>query len=386
MQLTEMSNGVRLIVHPRPSVPLVAIYLWVQTGSVDEHADEHGAAHFLEHMLFKGTPKRGVGIAAGAIESLGGDLNAFTSHSNTVLHATVESSGWREALDVLVDMARNASIQADELEREREVILEEIRGYASDPDDVLSDQAQFGCWPNHPLGRPIVATVEEVKALTLENIVGYWRREWTGRRVILSVAGDVEIAAVQRAAAELLGDLPRGPERAEIPAPEMPVGPVLQRVNADFESMLVDLSWRVCDLNHADAAALEVLALALGDGPASMIPERLLLRDRMVSDPWAGTTFRAEGGLVSLGFVPRPGRTAEAVGRTLQELERIRADGVDGDVVDRTRAGVLADFLFAAETVDGLAYEDAWYTANYGNPSARAAARNDLARVTAEDI
>jgi len=182
-----LANGLRVVVHPRP-VPLAALYLWIEAGSVDERSDEHGAAHFLEHMLFKGTPTRGVGDVPATIESLGGDLNAYTSLESTVLHATVELDGWKEALDVLADMSQRSLLDATELEREREVILEEVRGTASDPEELLYEGVQSALYADHAYARPILGTAAEVAELPRQALMNFWRREWGPQRAVLSLS------------------------------------------------------------------------------------------------------------------------------------------------------------------------------------------------------
>src|SRR5690606_16992164 len=134
-----LDNGLQVVVTPSSAAPLVAIYLWLEAGSLDERPGEEGAAHFVEHMIFKGTERRGVGRPATESEWLDGDLNAWTTYEQTVLHAAVQPSACSEELDVFVDRTRNSRFAPEEFEREKLAILEEIRMYLADPDSRLGD-------------------------------------------------------------------------------------------------------------------------------------------------------------------------------------------------------------------------------------------------------
>lgn len=386
MNTTALSNDLRVVTVARP-VGLAAIYLWINAGSADEHPNEHGAAHFLEHMLFKGTARRGIGRAAAEIEALGGDLNAFTTHEATVLHATVLASGWGEALDVLADMARNSQIDPSEVERERQVIVEEIRGYESQAEELLHEAIDAACFPEHPYGRPIAGTADEARALTPAGLRTFWEREWGADRAILVVVGEVDHEQVVEAATRLFGTWQRAAPRAPLGEPPA-IGPSAEPVIVPVggrRSRLVQLAFRTVPLDHPDAPALDLLALILGDGPGALIPERLA-DEELLADPWASAAHRRAGGTLTLGFQPRGADAGVAVERVLAALAELRVEGLPADAVERTRAGLLSDFVFSAETVDGLAYDLAAHEAWYGGAATRAVQRERYARVGHDDL
>ncbi len=380
-----LDNGLRALVLPSSAAPLAAIYLWVDAGAADELPGEEGAAHFLEHMVFKGTARRGVGAAAGEIEGLGGDLNAFTSWEQTVLHATVEASAWREALDIVVDMARNPTIDPAEFDREKQVVIEELRGYLDDPESVVADETVARLYPDHPYGRPIVGFVESLAPMRPEELRAFHDRCWVPGRVVLSVAGDVDPAEVEAAARALLADWQPGAARAAVPQPPPPrTGPL--KLARDFETTAVEIAWRTPPLGHPDIPALDVLTAALGDGAASLLPVRLQMRDSLATDVSASMSSHAAAGDLSVGFLPREGYTYQAIATTLEEIARVIRHGVTGAQISRAREACLADFLFSEETVDGRAHDAAWFMATMGDPLAQRAYRAALAAVTAADV
>lgn len=386
MQTQTLDNGLRVVVQPR-AVPLVAIYLWLEVGSADERPDEHGAAHFLEHMLFKGTPTRAVGEVPAAIEGLGGDLNAYTSLESTVLHATVEAAGWTAALEVIADMALQSLIDPDETEREREVILEEVRSYASDPEEMLYERVQGATFPAHAYARPILGTAQEVRTLSRDAVVGFWKREWGAGRAVLSIAGQVDAEAAMARVRDLFGQWEPGPERRPADDPPAPAGPhTLEVAGGQRQTRQVQLVWRAPPRGHPDQPALELLALALGDGPGGLLPERLAEHGITVADPQGASAAMRAAGTLTLTFVPDKTAVADQLSRMLGTLRQVLADGIDEEIVGRVRAGILADHVFEAETVDGIAWNNAHFWSEYGSPHAAAEVLRATASLTASDV
>ncbi|MFN7146700.1 MAG: M16 family metallopeptidase, partial [Myxococcota bacterium] len=187
----DLDNGMRGLVDPTGRSDAAAVYVWINVGSGDEPAGMEGAAHFVEHMVFKGTKSYGVGEVAAAIEALGGDLNAWTSFDETVFHATVPAAAAVPAMGVLAEMLRTARFDPVELARERTVILEEIRGSDDDPDTVLSEATYAAAWPDHPYGRPVIGTTKAVRGMTREALHGFYERHYQPSNACLAVAGPV---------------------------------------------------------------------------------------------------------------------------------------------------------------------------------------------------
>jgi len=372
------------VVDQLPSAPVTSVYLWFEVGAVDEPPELSGAAHFLEHLLFKGTERRGVGQAAASIEGLGGDLNAWTSWDETCLHAVVEASAWREALDVLVDMARDALLDPAELERERLVVLDEIAGYDDDPDSVAADalvQALFG---DHPYGRPILGTAATVGAMERDAIASFWRRHYHPARAIIVVCGPQSLTEVAPIVEGYLRSWPAGQARAPIGPPGLHRDGQLHHVARSFAASTMHLGVAVPGVGHPDTAALEVLAAALGQGAAATLPDALELRTGVATDTWASLSLQREVGLLDMGL--HTGDLNAALDELATVLRRVHRSGLDGERIDRARAGLLADRLFASESVESRAGDLAWVQASYGDVSAHEARRRDLAAVTSRDV
>jgi len=370
-------------VTPLPEAPVVSAHLWFDAGAADETPSEHGAAHFVEHLLFKGTERRPVGGSAGTIEGLGGDLNAWTSYDETTLHATALADGADEVLDVLIDMARHAVFDPDEVERERQVVLEELRGYADDPESVAADHLQHLVFRGHAYGRPIIGTEASVSALSRDDLVGFWRRHYHPGRAGLAVAGPVDPEAIRQRVQELTAGWPEGASRGELSAPEAPRRR-LQLVDRDFGSVVVQLGYPGPAVDDPDVAALDVLLAGLGQGSSSRLHTRLDLQAGVASQVWAQAQPYRRGGLVSVSFFC--GETEEALALAHDILSGVGERGLDAAEVQRARDGLLADLLFASETTDGIAGELAWSMARLGHPRGLQAYREALREVTPAEV
>ncbi len=382
--VTTLDNGLRLVHLQHPGA-LAAIYVWFDVGTVDESPEEAGAAHLLEHMLFKGTERRGVGACAAEIEGMGGDLNAYTTWDQTVFHATVLAQHWQQALDVLADMVWHSAIDPEELAREKPVVLEEIRGYDDDPDSVVDDTTQARLFPGHPYGRPVLGTARSVSAIDREALVAFWRRHYTTNRCILGVVGPMDHAAVRAAVEQLTRTAPAGPARAPVP-PIPPREQGVLRVDRPFETPLVSLAWDLPGGSHPDWAAWEVLANALGSGRASLLVRQLRIEQRVVADVYCSAYARRTAGSLEVGVFPMPGKTPDAVAGALAVIQDAGRGGLSANEVDRARTTLLAELVFSTETVDSLAHDRVWYTGRFGSPDAREAWRAAVSAVTASDV
>ena len=185
-------NGLRIVLESVPTVRSVTIGIWVRTGSRQETEQNNGISHFLEHMLFKGTKNRTAKDIAEAFDSIGGQVNAFTSKEYTCFYARVVDTYKEHALEVLTDMLFNSTFLEDEIEREKKVIMEEIKMYEDTPDDHVHDLLATASFGNHPLGRPIIGTEKQIKSFTRKTLIDYMKEFYTPKNIVVSVAGNVE--------------------------------------------------------------------------------------------------------------------------------------------------------------------------------------------------
>ncbi|MEE8581637.1 MAG: pitrilysin family protein, partial [Myxococcota bacterium] len=215
-----LPNGLTLLLRESHLAPVADLQIWAQVGSADERPGEEGLAHFHEHMLFKGTPRRGVGDVAGEIEGAGGRINAYTSFDVTVYHATMPKDALSTGVDVLVDALRHSLFDAAEIEREIEVVLEEIRRAQDSPYHVLGDAVFAEAFRTHPYRSPILGSTESVSSFDRERMLAFFQRWYTPDNLVVVAAGDFDandLAAQLRAA--FADAEPSGTKRSRTPEP-----------------------------------------------------------------------------------------------------------------------------------------------------------------------
>lgn len=191
-------NGVRIVLENIPAVRSVTIGIWVLTGSRNETEVNNGISHFIEHMFFKGTKNRTAADIAEAFDSIGGQVNAFTSKEYTCFYAKVLDTHKDHALEILADMFFNSAFDEEEMEREKKVVLEEIKMYEDTPDDIVHDLLARAAYGNHPLGYPILGTEEHLKSFTPNQLRDYIHTHYLPENVVISVAGNVEDDFIDR--------------------------------------------------------------------------------------------------------------------------------------------------------------------------------------------
>lgn len=189
---TELRNGLRIVTETLPSVRSIAIGVWIDVGSRNETPHENGLSHFVEHMLFKGSKKRSARELAAALESLGGSLNGFTSREQTCYYARVLDEHLPIAVDVLADLTCNATMTATHVNREKQVVCEEIKESLDNPSDKIHDVFSRTFWGKHPLGQPIMGSQENIKALTRPRVVDFVKRNYRAESIVIAASGSVD--------------------------------------------------------------------------------------------------------------------------------------------------------------------------------------------------
>lgn len=381
-----MDGGPTVLVEPGGPTPVSAVYLWFRAGTAMEPPDLHGGAHFLEHLLFKGAGEHGVGEAAERIEALGGDLNAFTSYEQTVLHATLPSGREPEAIRLLAEMALRPHLNADELDRERDVVIEEIRGSHDDATQLLAETVRARIYGAHPYGRPVLGTEESVRGFSRDRLLDFHARGYSPSNAVLAVAGQVDPDQILAVAAEALARPGLAPEPGPPATPERPVKDRFFTLDQGFEERLVELAFPTPGLAHPDMAALDLLITALGSGESSLLSLALKREHELALDCWAALENELRGGLCVFGLVAREDRVADAARTLASELVRVARDGLPVSALHRARQSILSSRIYERETVDGRAHRLAWYEAFFRDPARESAYEAALLRVSPADL
>jgi predicted Zn-dependent peptidase len=333
--LTRLDAGLRVVTEQMPALRSAAVGFWVGTGSRDESEEVRGASHFLEHLLFKGTAQRSALEIANAVESVGGDMNAFTTQELTAFYVRVPDERLDLALEILSDIVWRPSIDARDVESERQVILEEIRMRDDTPDDVVHELFGSTLFPDHPLGREVLGTRASIEAMSRDAIAEYHRRHYRPANVVVAAAGNVRHEDVVERIADRLEAAGDRPERMQSPESPPRRLAVLARPT---EQAHVVLGMRGLSRGDDDRYALSVLNQALGGGMASRLFQEIRERRGLAYSVYSYRTSFVDTGAFAVYLGTAPGRVDEALGVVDAELERLVGEG-----------GISADELEAAK-------------------------------------
>ncbi|HKC60909.1 MAG TPA: pitrilysin family protein [Myxococcales bacterium] len=378
-----LPNGLTVLVEENHGAPVAAVQVWVRVGSADELPGEAGLAHLHEHMLFKGTARRGPGEIARAIEGCGGEINAWTSFDQTVYHVVVASQFLAQGMDVLADAITSAAFDPVELQREIEVVCEEIKRSLDSPTRKLSKELFAGAFTRHPYGRPVIGTEESVRGFAREGILRFYRRWYQPENCVLVAVGDFREAQVLELAQQLFawprdGFSPAAPREAE-PARREPEVRVRRET---LKEAYVSLAWPAPALRGEDVPALDALSLVLGHGDASRL-FRALKRDRLLcTEAQASCYTPVDPGLTIVGLTLQPGQLREAVREALRQTYRLRTEEVTLEELGNACRLIESDAVYQRETVQGQARKLGFYEASAGGVEFEAEYLARVARLT----
>jgi len=261
-------NGLRIVLESVPTVRSVTIGIWVRTGSRQETEQNNGISHFLEHMIFKGTKNRTARQIAEAFDSIGGQVNAFTSKEYTCFYARVLDTYKERALDVLTDMLFNSTFLEEEIEREKKVVMEEIKMYEDTPDDHVHDLLATATFGNHPLGRPIIGTDKQIKSFTKQTLIDYMKDFYTPNNIVVSVAGNAEREFIYKIES-LFSSLKDSKSSIKREKPTFLANKIIK--NKETEQAHVCLGYQGLAVNDSRISALLIINSILGGGMSSRL-------------------------------------------------------------------------------------------------------------------
>lgn len=269
--VTRLSNGLTIASAEMPHMASVAVGIWVGVGGRFEAAEISGVAHFIEHLLFKGTRRRSAKEISEAVEGIGGYLNAFTTEENTCFHARAHADRFDELLDVLVDMLVNSRFAPADISKERDVIKEEIAMYRDQPQQLVHDLLHEALWPNHPLGRPLTGTEKSLDAIRRAQMLSFLRANYSASNTVLAVAGPLRHAEVLRRCKTLIGKFSDGRRPAFVPADADQRAPFVCLYTKKVEQTQLALGVRACSRHDERRFALRVLNAVVGESMSSRL-------------------------------------------------------------------------------------------------------------------
>ncbi len=323
---TRLDSGLRVVTEHLPGLRSAAVGFWVGTGSRDEPEAIAGTSHFLEHLLFKGTDTRHAAEIAEAVESCGGDMNAFTGQEVTAYYVRVPDRFLGLALDILSDIVWSPALRSDEVESERQVILEEIRMRDDTPDDLVHDVFSGALFARHPLGREIAGSQDSIGAVTRDQIAAYHADHYQPSNVVVAVAGNVDHDEVVKRVADAQPTDGR-PRPARAGGADTADADRFARVDRPLEQSHVVIGARALRRDDPDRFALAVVDQVLGGGMSSRLFQEVREKRGLAYSVFSYRSAFEETGSLAVYCATAPERVDETLDVVRGELDRLVADG-----------------------------------------------------------
>jgi predicted Zn-dependent peptidase len=347
---TVLPGGLRIVTEAMPGVRSVSVGVWVPVGSRDELPSLAGTSHFLEHLLFKGTDTRTALDIASAMDAVGGEFNAFTEKEHTCFYATVLDRDLPLAIDIISDVVLHATVTAQDVAIERSVVLEEIAMRDDDPADLVFDEFAAALYGDTPLGRAILGTVESIGKLTRAQVRGYYTRRYHPGEMVVSVAGNLDHAQVQRLVRRAFDGAPtdaRTHTKRAAPTPK-PAQPV-SVVGVDSEQANLLLGMYGLSRHDSRRFTVGVLSAALGGGMSSRLFQRIREERGLAYSVYSFTHGYDDTGQFGVYAGCQPGKADEVLGLMRTELDAVAAGALTPAEIERGKGQMRGSVVLGLE-------------------------------------
>jgi zinc protease len=350
-----LDNGLRVLLLEDHRSPIVSFQVWYRVGSRDEQRGATGIAHFLEHLMFKGTPTRGPKQFARLVEENGGQDNAFTSQDVTSYYVDIAADKIDLVIDLEADRMQNLLLDPKEIASEREVVIEERRTRTEDdPGGFLGEEVGSIAFKAHPYGFPIIGWMEDIKRITPAEIRAFYKTYYVPNNAIVVAVGDFKAPAVMEKIQKIFGRIPRGKTPPPVLAVEPPQnGERRVVVTKEAELPIVYMAWHVPNYSSNDAPALEVLSTILSGGRASRLYRDLVYQRQLALEAGGDYSYFAlDPSLFWFWATPMPGQKPETLEAELaKQMERLKTEPVTDEELARAKNQIESAFVFQEDSV-----------------------------------
>ncbi|MFE8699127.1 M16 family metallopeptidase [Cytobacillus sp. FJAT-54145] len=342
-------NGVRVVLENIPTVRSVAIGVWIGTGSRNESPENNGISHFLEHMFFKGTKTRSAREIAESFDSIGGQVNAFTSKEYTCYYAKVLDTHANYALEVLADMFFNSTFVEEELKKEKNVVYEEIKMYDDTPDDIVHDLLSKAVYENHSLGYPILGTEETLSTFTGETLKEYMHNTYTPENVVISIAGNVSEAFISNAE-KLFGNYEGGKQDRRESKPGFHSNNLSRK--KETEQAHLCIGYEGLQVGHKDIYSLIVLNNILGGSMSSRLFQEVREQRGLAYSIFSYHSAFQDSGMVTI-YGGTGAKQLDVLFDTVQDtLAKLKADGITDKELSNSKEQLKGSLMLSLESTN----------------------------------
>ncbi len=382
-----LDNGLKVIVQEDHSTDLVAIDISIRAGSAYETAESNGVAHFIEHLLFRGTTKRGPGQVDMEIESLGATLEARTGRDWAHFYTVVASKYVNQTLEILSDVINNPTFRAEDIEHERKVILDEIARRMSNPTLVVTDLAFDAAYSGHPYGLPIEGTRDRIASITREQIVSHYKKLYVPSNMAVTLVGDVATPEAIAAVKGTFGSIEKKPPTSE-PIRSEPLRNKQTRkvVKRNTRLTYITIAFPGPSVNDRPAVfAADVLASYLGVGYQSWLTGELRDNQKLAVNASCDFLTQRYPGLILINISAEPSKAEQAEAAVFSKIERLRSSPISSYELSRAVRSLIGNYAFDVETFSGRATNLGYYE-SIGRFDLARTYMNSIRSVTTDDV
>ncbi len=383
VEVSRLSNGLTVATETIPSIETAALGMWVRSGARNERAEEHGMAHLLEHMAFKGTGSRTAFEIASEIENVGGEINAATSVETTSFYARLLGDDMPLAVDILADILQDSTFDPDELEREQNVILQEIGAAHDTPDDVVFDRFTETAYTGQTIGRSILGTPETVQSFTSRQLHAFMERQYGAEDMVVVGAGDIKHDAFVREVEKKLGSF-RSKSQSVMPDPAHYVGGDY-REDRDLMDAQVVLGFEGRAYHVRDFYASQVLSMILGGGMSSRLFQEVREKRGLCYSVYAFHWGFSDTGIFGVHAATGLSDIGKLVPVIIEELQKA-GEQINQSELDRARAQYRAGLVMSGESASSRASQIARQLLLFGRPITREELMTRLSALTIERL
>jgi predicted Zn-dependent peptidase len=343
-----LSNGIRVVSETLPKSRSVSIGVWVKVGSRHEPPEIGGISHFIEHMFFKGTGRRSAKDIAIEMDSIGGEMNAFTSQETTTFYAKVVDEHLPVVIEILADILLGAKFDPVEMEKERKVILEEIKGVEDTPDDYIHELFTNTVWPDNSLGRPILGTRETIRALKHDDIVSYIDSYYHPKEIVISVAGNFEHARLIELLDGHFGKLARTGTAKKEATPAFTHAVTVKK--KQLEQVQLCIGCKGLYYTHEDRFVISALNTVLGNSMSSRLFQEIREQNALAYSIYSYVTSYRDTGLLTVYAGTDPSNALEVVRLTVKEMKKIKEEGITPAEELRVKNQIKGSLILSLES------------------------------------
>lgn len=380
----QLSSGVRIVLEQIPYVQSTAIGIWVRTGAVDESEKYAGISHFIEHMMFKGTARRSARQIAEDIDRIGGQINAFTGKESTCYYVKAVSSSYKKAADVIIDMLTSSLLDRQEMNKERQVICEEIKMTLDSPDDLAHDTITSLIFKGNPLGKSIIGTPTSLKRITHNVMEKYLREEYTRDNIVISVAGNFDEGDVCEYFDEKLLELKA--EKAEKDVDHVPYSPSCRTIVKDIEQSHLCLATKGISLDDERYYPFMILNNIMGGSMSSRFFQDIREEKGLAYSVYSMAGAFSNDGYYNIYAGVSHDKIKDAIFGIRDELAELAEKGVTKEELESSREQLKAGYVFGQENVAGRMFRNGKNTILCGKVFPQEEVIDSFNRVTMEDI